>query len=357
MKEDTLPLIVKPLLQWYDANARILPWRNDPTPYRVLVSEIMLQQTRVETVIPYFERFVRELPDIRALASADENSLLKLWEGLGYYSRVRNLQKAAQMVMQEFGGDIPSDYENLVRLPGIGNYTAGAVASIAFGVPLPAVDGNVLRVVSRITAAGEDISDPAVKRGMEISVGKIIPKDRAGDFNQSLMELGATVCLPNGEPKCAACPLNTLCMGHAQGIAASLPVKAPKSERKIQDRTVFVLAGGNRLAIRKNPQNGLLAGLWGLPASDGMLRADEAARILQEMGITAGEIKPLFSARHIFTHIEWRMTGYFVPVAGIPVDSPFTWALGAEIKDRYALPSAYRKYVNWFLKHFDNPQQ
>ena len=351
MDSSELITIVPPLLQWYAANARILPWRENNTPYRVLVSEIMLQQTRMEAALPYFERFIRELPDIRALAAADENVLLKLWEGLGYYSRARNLQKAAKMVVQEYDGNIPCDYRDLVRLPGIGTYTAGAVASIAFGVPLPAVDGNVLRVVSRITASTENVSDPAIKKKMETIISGIIPPDHAGDFNQALMELGATVCLPNGEPKCGICPLQALCEGNAQGIAAALPVKTPKAERKVQDKTVLVMVCGSRLAIQKNPPNGLLAGLWGLPARDDRLAPDAALQILCDMHIMPGEIKPLFAAKHIFTHIEWHMTGYFIQVLKIPECSPFTWTEPAELTNIYALPSAYRKYIDWYIKN------
>lgn len=350
MEKNALSAIVQPLLQWYAANARILPWRNEPTPYRVLVSEIMLQQTRVDTVIPYFERFIRELPDIHALAGTDEQTLLKLWEGLGYYSRARNLQKAARMVVQEYGGHIPSGYGDLVRLPGIGTYTAGAVASIAFGVPLPAVDGNVLRVISRITASSGNVSDPAVRRSMEDSISKIIPPNRPGDFNQALMELGALCCLPNGEPKCESCPLRNICAGNLQGIAATLPVKTPKAVRKVQDKTVFVIGSGPRLAIQKNPPSGLLSGLWGLPALDGALSPEAALQALRGF-IPHCEIKPLFMAKHIFTHVEWRMTGYFAQAPVAPEDSPFTWASPDEIKNLYALPSAYRKYVDWFLGH------
>lgn len=353
MATDNLIHIARPLLQWYQANARILPWRDEPAPYRVLVSEIMLQQTRVEAVLPYFERFIRELPDIRALAEADENSLLKLWEGLGYYSRVRNLQKAAKMVVQEFGGNIPSAYRDLVRLPGIGTYTAGAITSIAFGIPHPAVDGNVLRVISRVTASTENVSDLKVRKKMENSISGIIPHDRAGDFTQALMELGATVCLPNGEPKCESCPLQHLCAGYEQKIAATLPVKTPKAERKIQDKTVFVMVFGGRLALQKNPGSGLLAGLWGLPSGQGALTPDAARQFLSELQIPYGEVKPLFAARHIFTHIEWHMTGYFVHVPECAEDGPFTWAVPEEIKNKYALPSAYRKHIDWFLKHFD----
>ena len=219
------------LLRWYDGCARVLPWREDPAPYRVWVSEIMLQQTRVEAVKPYYERFLERLPTVKAVAEAPEEQLLKLWEGLGYYNRVRNLQKGAQQVMERFGGEVPADFKALRSLPGVGDYTAGAIASIAFGIPVPAVDGNVLRVLSRLLARREDILDAKVKKRVETEITGIIPKGRAGDFNQSLMELGAMVCLPNGAPKCGNCPLEAICLAHRAGIQGELPVKAPKKPR------------------------------------------------------------------------------------------------------------------------------
>lgn len=203
-----LEQIVTPLLSWYDKHARVLPWREDTAAYRVWVSEIMLQQTRVEAVKPFFERFIKALPDVQALSEAPEDELLKLWEGLGYYNRVRNMQKAARVIVSEYGGDFPADYEKLLSLPGLGHYTAGAVSSIAFGIPMPAVDGNVLRVLSRVTASYEDVLKQSVKTAMEAEVKKIIPADRAGDFNQALIEIGAIVCVPNGKAKCEICPLH-----------------------------------------------------------------------------------------------------------------------------------------------------
>lgn len=212
------------LLSWYAGSARVLPWREEPTPYRVWVSEIMLQQTRVEAVKPYYERFLNALPTVEALAQAPEELLLKLWEGLGYYNRVRNLQKGAQVVMERYGGKVPASFEELRSLPGVGDYTAGAVASIAFGIPVPAVDGNVLRVISRVLSRRDNILDPKVKRRVEEEIRAILPP-QVGDFNQSLMELGALICLPGGAPKCLLCPLREVCRGFAQGTAPELPVK------------------------------------------------------------------------------------------------------------------------------------
>ena len=215
--------IAEPLLAWYDGHARKLPWRDNPEPYRVWVSEIMLQQTRVEAVKPYFERFLKELPTIRHLAEVPEERLMKLWEGLGYYNRVRNMQKAACRIVEEYQGEMPADFDRIRELPGIGSYTAGAIASFAFGIPKPAVDGNVLRVLSRVTKSYEDIMKQAVRRKMEERVEAVIPCDRAGDFNQSLIELGAIVCVPNGAPKCGECPLKMLCRAHAEGVEEELP--------------------------------------------------------------------------------------------------------------------------------------
>lgn len=232
-----LKQIVKPLLSWYDGHARVLPWRENRHPYRVWVSEIMLQQTRVEAVKPFFERFIKALPDVKSLAECPEDELLKLWEGLGYYNRVRNMQKAAQTVMEQYDGAFPADYEKLLSLPGIGHYTAGAIGSIAFDIPMPAVDGNVLRVLARVKASYEDILKQSVKSSMEKEVRKIIPADRAGDFNQALIELGAIVCVPNGKARCGACPLAFCCMAREKGIVDELPKKKAKKERRLEQKT------------------------------------------------------------------------------------------------------------------------
>ncbi|MBW7572843.1 A/G-specific adenine glycosylase [Caproiciproducens faecalis] len=341
--------IVKPLLSWYDANARVLPWRDNPTPYRVWVSEIMLQQTRVEAVKPYFERFTAELPSVEALAAAPEEQLLKLWEGLGYYSRVRNLQKAAQIVMEQYGGILPDQPEELLRLPGIGEYTAGAVASIAYGRPAPAVDGNVLRVLSRVTASREPISDLSVKRGFAARLREIYPTGRAGAFTQSLMELGATVCVPNAAPNCGECPLSSLCMAHAQGIELQLPIKAEKKKRISEELTVFLIVCENKTALRKRPAKGLLAGLWEFPNVSGKLSPPQAADWLKTFGLSSVKIQPLPESKHIFTHREWHMTNYRVTVKAIPPEGDFVWADREELAETYTLPTAFQSCLHEFL--------
>ncbi|WP_195984270.1 A/G-specific adenine glycosylase [Clostridium sp. D33t1_170424_F3] len=338
--------IVRPLLNWYDRNARSLPWRDRPEPYRVWVSEIMLQQTRVEAVKPYFARFMEELPTVAALAAAPEQQLMKLWEGLGYYSRARNLQRAAQVLVEQYDGKLPADYEELLRLPGIGPYTAGAVASIAFQIPAPAVDGNVLRVVMRLTASRDNISEPAVKRAVEEQIRQVIPQDRPGDFNQAMMELGATVCGPGGEPRCLVCPLAGLCEGNRLGVARELPVKAKKKARRIEEKTVFLLVYSGELAIRRREDSGLLAGLWELPSAEGRLSPEGAGEVLQDWGIHPLQLKPLPAAKHIFTHVEWHMTGYWVELEEKP--NGFSWAGRGELLEVYALPSAFRAYLDAF---------
>ncbi len=345
--------IVQPLLDWYASHARVLPWRDEPAPYRVWVSEIMLQQTRVEAVKPYFERFTEELPTLAALAEAPEAQLMKLWEGLGYYSRVRNLQKAAQIVMRDYGGILPDEPEELAKLPGIGAYTAGAVASIAYGKPAPAVDGNVLRVVARLTVSRENVSETGVKRKIEQELKAVYPEGHAGDFTQALMELGALICLPNGAPKCAECPLQTLCAAHAQGIEEELPVKQAKKERKIEPRTVFLLVSDNngeeKAAIHRRPDKGLLAGLWEFPNTDGALSPQQAETFLKEQGILPLSVKRLPKAKHIFSHIEWHMTGYLVFVVDLPNNPELTWATRRELLETYTVPAAFKRFLDRFL--------
>lgn len=336
--------IVKPLLAWYRQNARVLPWREDPRPYRVWLSEIMLQQTRVETVKPYFERFLDSLPTIASLAAAPEEQILKLWQGLGYYSRVRTMQKAARILVEQYGGELPASYEELKKLPGFGEYTAGAVASIAFGLPAPAVDGNVLRVISRIEASFDDIARPETKARITAELAAVEPPGRAGDFNQSLMELGATVCLPNGAPKCLACPLRELCRGYADGIAEELPKKAAKAARKREDRTVFVLISQNRVGLQKRPPAGLLASMWEFPNQEGKLGREEALALLAEWGMRPFALSPLKKSKHIFSHIEWHMTGWMACLDS-PLENGFlTWASAPELSEQYSVPTAFRAY-------------
>lgn len=343
--EQHLALIVQPLLAWYEANARILPWREQPTPYRVWISEIMLQQTRVEAVKPYFDRFIRTLPDIAALAQAPVEQLLKLWEGLGYYSRARNLQKSAGLMLDKYGGELPRSYEELRTLPGIGPYTAGAIASIAFGIPVPAVDGNVLRVVARLTACPEDIGKESVKKQMAGMLKQILPADRTGDFNQALMELGAMICLPRGTAKCACCPVAGLCLARERDIVMTLPVKAAKKPRRLEQRTVFVILAQGMVAVKQRPENGLLAGLWELPNEHGWLATIKAKELMALWNIHVTALHQLPAAKHIFTHIEWQMTGYAVYAANCPDNAGLIWLKPQQLAEDLALPAAFKPYA------------
>ena len=312
---ERLALLPDPLLRWYQQSARVLPWRSNPVPYWVWVSEIMLQQTRVEAAIPYFERFIHTLPTIEDLACAEEPLLLKLWEGLGYYNRVRNMKKAALLVMQEYGGVLPDDPVLLQKLPGIGAYTAGAICSIAYEKPVPAVDGNVLRVVSRMLGLSEDVSKQTVKKQVGAWLEEIFPPHHAGDFTQALMELGATVCLPHGEPLCAACPAREFCVGHAQGNPVQYPVLPPKKERKIEYKTVFLIRYGECVALHQRGADGLLAHMWEFPNTEGAFSLNQAKNWLQAQGLAVCSILPAGKARHIFTHIQWEMTGFAVEIS------------------------------------------
>lgn len=338
------PAIVAPLLAWYDQGHRDLPWRAFPTPYRVWVSEIMLQQTRVEAVRGYFARWMDALPDVRALAAADEGVYLKLWEGLGYYSRVRNLHRAAVEICEKYGGELPADYDALRALPGIGDYTAGAVASIAFGLPVPAVDGNVLRVAARLDNDMTPITDTAFKKRTREQFAALMPPDRPGDLNQSLMELGAMVCLPNGVPLCGDCPVQHLCLGYHHGNAAMLPLRAAKKARRIENRTVLLLRYGALVGLTRRPPTGLLARLWELPALDGHLSPEETRAALAARGWQVGKLLSLRSAKHIFTHVEWHMQGYYVELENQPEE--LTFVSPSALRADYALPSAFRAFLS-----------
>ena len=337
-------LIAQPLLHWFWANHRVLPFRSDPTPYHVWVSEIMLQQTRVAAAVPYYERFVQELPDIPALAACEEERLLKLWEGLGYYSRVRNLQKAARIVCEQYGGQLPGDLAALKKLPGIGDYTAGAIASIGFGIPAPAVDGNVLRVFARLYNDEGDIMQPAVKAATTQKVMAQQPAEAPGDFNQALMELGALVCTP-GQPDCAACPLQALCLGRQSGNPARLPQKAPKKARKKCELTLCLAQdAAGRWLLQKRGEQGVLAGLWQPPVlAEGALDEKKALAAAQKLLPAAVLLKekPL-KAKHIFTHLEWHMTAYVMAVPCTPPPEGCVWASPAQLEQEYTLPGAFK---------------
>lgn len=349
-KDGLLNRIAPPLLTWYDENRRILPWREKPEPYRVWVSEIMLQQTRVEAVKPYFARFMEHLPDVESLAAVEEDELLKLWEGLGYYSRARNLKAAAQQIVEQHGGKMPSEYHDLIKLKGIGSYTAGAISSIAFGHPVPAVDGNVLRVIMRLLADDSDISEASVRKRVEEDLKPVMPKDRPGDFNQALMELGATVCLPNGAPKCAECPWKTFCRAGIEESWQQYPKKAVKKPRTVEYRTILVIRDGHRAVIRRRPNKGLLAGMYEFPSLLGKASLDEVKDWLSAQGVCAVRIEKLPESKHIFTHKEWHMTGYMVLVDGLePMhkDPSLMFVETQETEEKYPIPSAFSAYTGY----------
>ena len=345
--------ISDPLLIWYDKNRRILPWREEPTPYRVWVSEIMLQQTRVEAAKPYFERFMKALPNINALAECAEEELLKLWEGLGYYNRARNLQSAARQIMENYGGRMPDTYEELLKLKGIGSYTAGAVASIAYKRAVPAVDGNVLRVVARLRKDDRPAGDPMMKADVERDLMDVIPLDRPGDFNQALMELGACVCIPNGAPLCHSCPLEFLCMAHRDKEETGFPKKSTKKPRKVEEKTILVIRHKDRTAIRKRPERGLLAGMYEFPSMAGFCSDNEVVAYLAKSGIRVLRIQPLEDAKHIFTHREWHMKGYMIRVDELESACPggpsgdWIYVDPRETKAGYPIPSAFAAYVKY----------
>ena len=329
------------LLPWYEAVKRDLPWRKDREPYHVWLSEIMLQQTRVEAVKGYYARFLAALPDVASLAQADQEQLNKLWEGLGYYSRVRNLKKAAQVIMEEYGGVFPREHSRVLALPGIGDYTAGAICSIAFDQKTPAVDGNVLRVIARITDNETPIDMPVRKKEVQQELAEIYPPE-AGAFTQALMELGATLCGPNWKPRCEACPCAGFCLAHLRGTAEQLPVKTPRKGRRIEEKTVFVFSCDGLYALQKRPARGLLAGLWQFPNCEGKLPMEQAAQQAEKMGLHPRELYRQVERRHIFTHVEWRMNGIYMEV-----DAPeggFQWMTAEQIDASAALPTAFRQF-------------
>lgn len=345
---ESLAQLPLPLLEWFRDNARSLPWRAEPTPYHVWLSEIMLQQTRVAAVLSYYQRFLAECPDIATLAALPEDRLMKLWQGLGYYSRARNLQKAARLIMERHAGLFPSDYASIRALPGVGDYTAGAICSIAFGKPVPAVDGNVLRVVARLTGDSGDITTLQMKRQVTQAVASVIPLHATGAFTQALMELGATVCLPNGAPLCERCPVQNLCAARLQNRVDQLPVKAPKKTRRVEELTVWLILFQQKVALRRRPAKGLLAGLWEFPNEP----ADRSPLSGWNIPPQAEEI--VGHAKHIFTHIEWHMTLHQVETAEEELPSGWVWATWDELSHRYAIPNAFDRAVGFLNKKLNN---
>ncbi len=330
---EQLPVL---LLPWYRENRRPLPWRRDREPYHVWLSEIMLQQTRVEAVKGYYERFLQELPTVEALAQATEDQLMKLWEGLGYYSRVRNLQKAAGQILEL--GAFPTDYKGLLDLSGIGPYTAGAIASICFEESVAAVDGNVIRVLSRYLGENVERQDAAAL------LEPVYPIGSCGDFTQALMELGATVCAPNGAPDCERCPLAHLCIAKTQGKQRELPQKKPKKQRRIEYRTVFLLQCGDKLAVCKRPKKGLLGGLWQFPDTEGHLTMNEGLSLAAQWGVVPQSPVLELEREHIFTHVEWKLRGIYLNCGHMA--PTFQWYSREEIKESIGLPTAYRQFLD-----------
>ena len=339
MNNDLFSQLPALLLPWYQKNKRDLPWRQDREPYHVWLSEIMLQQTRVEAVKGYYSRFLAQLPTIDALAHAPQEQLNKLWEGLGYYSRVRNLQKAAAQILERHGGVFPTDHADIRELAGIGDYTAGAIGSICFELPTPAVDGNVLRVCSRLTADSAPIDKPQTKKALTEALARIYPQGHCGDFTQALMELGATVCVPNGAPQCQLCPLAGICLAHREGIETELPIKTAKKPRRVEEMTVFLLHAGENYALRKRPETGLLAGLWEFPHISGKLELEDALAQLEAWGAVPEEIERSVERTHIFTHVQWEMRGFFIRCKALPPN----YVHGAPA--HYALPTAFRLFL------------
>ena len=344
-----LEQLIPALLDWYRANARCLPWRQTEDPYRIWVSEIMLQQTRVAAVLGYYARFLEAFPTVERLAAAPEQQLMKLWEGLGYYSRARNLQRAARCIVER--GSFPDSYTELLELPGVGDYTASAIASAAFGLREAAVDGNVLRVVARLTERYDDIADPKTKKNIRAAIQAVMPEDTEDIriFNQAMMELGATVCVPNGAPKCESCPAAKLCLARKRGTAELLPVKAAKKTRRKEDKTIFLLLRQGRVALRRRGDEGLLAGLWEFPNVEGQLDEAAAAAVVEQLGLTAREWKNKLTARHIFTHVEWHMTGYTLEVTGSG-PAELLWVDEQGLAER-AVPSAFARYYEEACTH------
>ena len=332
------------LLAWYEKYRRAFPWREEPTPYRIWVSEIMLQQTRIEAALPYFDRFMAALPTVSTLADVEEERLMKLWEGLGYYSRARNLQKAAKTIVTDYGGELPASYEKLLSLPGIGEYTAGAIASMAYGLPVPAVDGNVLRVCARLLNDEGDITRAPVKKRLREAVCAMLPPDRPGDFNQAVMELGETVCLPNTVPLCSECPIRGGCRGRQAGHPERLPVRAEKKARRVEKRTVLIVIAGGRVLLHRREDKGLLAGMWELPSVPSWIPPEETAALAVSWGASPTETVAVGDGKHIFSHIEWQMQGVLLYTPPFSPPEGFLWADARRLKEETALPSAFRCY-------------
>ena len=343
MSDYHLENIVEPLLTWYKKNARIVPWRENTEPYRIWISEIMLQQTRVDTVIAYYKKFLQAFPTIQDLAACEDEQLMKLWEGLGYYSRAKNLKKAAQVICDDYEGQFPTEFDIVIKLPGIGTYTAGAICSIAFGKKTAAVDGNVLRVITRLIKNPTDIMNAKFREEVKKNLEAIYPKDQCGNFTQSLMELGAVICTPNGAPKCDECPLKEYCLAYKEKRQMEFPVKKKKTERKIENKTVFILCYNDNIAISKREQEGLLGGMWEFPNVDKTLSKKEVKEWLLQQEIMTAKIQAAFKKKHIFSHIEWHMNCFIVLCDSKGNNNNLKWVSRKQLEEEIALPTAFKK--------------
>lgn len=332
-----------PLLKWYSENHRDLPWRNTKNPYCIWLSEIMLQQTRVEAVKGYYDRFLKEIPDIETLSQIPEDRLLKLWEGLGYYNRAKNLKKAAIVIMEEYEGKFPSEYDAVIKLPGIGEYTAGAICSICFEQATPAVDGNVLRVVMRILDCYDNIDEIKTKRQVKSWLLELYSKEQCGLLTQALMELGAMVCIPNGIPKCGDCPMQEKCLAYEKETYNLLPVRKDKKKRRIEEKTVFILRDGNEYGIQKRDSKGLLANLWEFFHTDVKMDKQQAIDFISEQGFEPIAIEKEIPYTHIFSHVEWKMTAYYIACRNKKKE--LVWARREELDTTYALPTAFKVFL------------
>ena len=333
---------VELILDWYLENKRALPWRKDKDPYHIWISEIMLQQTRIEVVIDYYQRFVKKIPSIHALSNISEDELLKLWEGLGYYSRARNLKKAAEKIMKDFDGHFPENYDAILSLPGIGEYTAGAIASICYNQKEVAIDGNVMRVYCRVNNLDLDVSLAKTKKEIGEALKKILPED-SGDFNQGIMELGEVICIPGGTPKCQQCPLQYQCLAHLKNREYLIPRHKNKTKTPEEEYTLFLLKCRDKIAIRKR-NTGLLKNMYEFPNEKGFLTYDEVKEIIPYIL----NIKLSITNTHIFTHKKWYMNSYMITVEKEFGD--YLWLPISEIEKNYAIPTAFMPFFHEIKK-------
>lgn len=344
-------LFQRKILSWYKKSRREMPWREQPTPYRIWISEIMLQQTRVDTVIPYFNNFMARYPTVESLASSEENELMKYWEGLGYYSRIKNIRKTAIELVQNHQAKLPESFEELLKLKGIGEYTAGAIASEAFGEKVPAVDGNVFRVFARLTGFREDIREAKSQEKLKVAVRGVLPEKEIGDFNQGLIELGALICIPKGSPKCELCPVKEFCGSYRDNLQDEIPFRSKARKRTVQERTVFLIQCGDRFAVRKREEGTLLEGLFEIPNREGFYTPEEAKSVVEEMGFTVKDLHMIRDKKVVFTHIEWILQGYYFHVA--EENDAFLFETKENLLKNYALASAFIGYLDLM----EGPQQ